>query len=103
MQITEDAPIEVTVYRSGIDAALVVEIDTTDETGNLRVNLNDGPIWEGDPESTTGPRELLMAIEDARADTHKVTPDSLVTADAKFRSRVETILSNAGVAKWRRT
>lgn len=50
MNITEDAPIEVTVYRSRIDGALVVEIDTVPGTGRVRVNLNDGTLWDSDPE-----------------------------------------------------
>lgn len=51
MKIREDAPIEVHVYRSPIDGALVVQIDTTEDTGRVRVNINDGRLWDGDPET----------------------------------------------------
>jgi hypothetical protein len=101
MQITEDAPIEVSVCRSKIDGALVAEIDTTDETGELRVYLNDGLIWDGDPESTTSARKLLMEINSARWATHKVSvAQTAAGRDAEFRLRVEKILQDAGVSQW---
>jgi len=42
--------VETTIYRSDIDGAVVIEIDTQPETGHVRVNLNDSPIWDRDPE-----------------------------------------------------
>lgn len=41
---------EVTSYASEDDGATVIEIDTDAEIGALRVYLNDGLIWEGNPE-----------------------------------------------------
>ncbi|MDP9903163.1 hypothetical protein [Arthrobacter bambusae] len=36
--------------------AIVVQIDTGEKTGRLRVNLNDGPpVWDGDPEQDEQP------------------------------------------------
>lgn len=101
MQITEDAPIEMTAYRSKIDGSLVVEIDTQDDTGELRIHLNDGLIWSGDPESTTSARQLLIAIEAVRKDTHKIALNQQpADLDAQFRERVERILNDAGVRGW---
>ena len=48
--VTENTPVEVTVHRSPLDGALVIQVDTTEETGPLRVTLNDSPIWNRDPE-----------------------------------------------------
>lgn len=101
MQITENAPIEVNVYRSRQDGALVIEIDTQDDTGDLRVNLNDAPIWDGDPESTTGARELLLEIHRARHATTRLHGDEpTAEQDAVFRLAVERILQNAKVSTW---
>lgn len=105
MKITEEAPIEVSVHRSTVDGALVVEIDTTDETGEIRVSINDGLIWEGDPDSTTSARELLTQIDRLRfaAGSRRLldaTPEQNVIADVAFRQRVEKILHDAAVDGW---
>jgi hypothetical protein len=92
MKITEEAPIEVTVYRSKLDGALVVEIDTTDETGDVRINLNDAAIWEGDPDSITSDRELISMIREAYGIAHAANPDQPVTATLDFAGRVEQII-----------
>ncbi|WP_416445447.1 hypothetical protein AB3K78_01200 [Leucobacter sp. HNU] len=47
---TQREPVDVTVTRSEIDGALLIQIDTEDETGHLRIDLNDGTIWDADPE-----------------------------------------------------
>jgi len=39
----------------GVPEAIVVQIDTGEKTGRLRVNINDGPIWDGDPEQDGQP------------------------------------------------
>ncbi len=48
----------VSVYVSDLDATPVVQIDTTPDTGRLRVQLNDAesPLWDGDTDTkeTTG-------------------------------------------------
>ncbi|UOR02081.1 hypothetical protein MUN77_01735 [Leucobacter allii] len=37
-------------YRSELDGAVVIDLDTVDDVGRVRVTLNDGVIWDGDPE-----------------------------------------------------
>ena len=40
----------------GADGAKVIQIDTREETGRIRVNLNDGqPLFNGDPERHDAP------------------------------------------------
>jgi hypothetical protein len=62
--IGEQAPIEVEVTRSPIDGALVVQVDTTGDTGRVRINLNDGAVWDGDPEQEQSAFDLLREIAD---------------------------------------
>jgi len=94
--ITEEAPIEVAVHRSPIDGALVVQIDTEAEAGDIRVNLNDGLIWHGDPESTTGYRDLLASIHEENQRTHKQPPELVAASDANFRGYITRLLRNTG-------
>lgn len=48
--------ITVTTYRGEADGVPVVQIDTTEAAGSLRVNLNDGPpLFDGDPEHDDAP------------------------------------------------
>ncbi|MGW6728729.1 hypothetical protein ACWF9G_22755 [Nocardia sp. NPDC055029] len=42
---SEHAP-EITVY-TGEDGATVVDIATSPRTGRMRVNVNDGPVYDG--------------------------------------------------------
>lgn len=56
--------VEVMVYRSELDNAPVVEIDTQVDTGVLRVNLNDGLIWDGDPEVDDAELQLSLDVQD---------------------------------------
>jgi hypothetical protein len=50
MKITEEVNVETMVYRSKIDGVLVLEIDTSlEEDESIRINLNDGPIYDGAP------------------------------------------------------
>lgn len=35
----------------GTDGALVVQVDTGADTGRVRVNVNDAPVWDADPET----------------------------------------------------
>lgn len=43
-------PLELGVHRSPIDGALIVQLDTSEDTGPLRVLLNEAVIWNRDPE-----------------------------------------------------
>jgi hypothetical protein len=49
----------VSVYRSRLDTALVIQIDTAAYDGRIRVNLNDGPIYDGDPDAHEPPGPYL--------------------------------------------
>lgn len=42
--------VAVVAYRSDDDGATVIDIETMEGLGEVRVNLNDGNIWAGDPE-----------------------------------------------------
>jgi hypothetical protein len=42
---------EVSLMRSEIDGALVVQVDTSEGVGIVRVNVNDAAVWMGDPET----------------------------------------------------
>lgn len=48
--------VTVTTYYGEGDGAKVVHIDTEQDAGHVRVNLNDGPaIFDGDPELDNAP------------------------------------------------
>lgn len=40
---------------AGTPEAIVVQIDTGAATGRIRVNLNDAPIWDGNPDTDSVP------------------------------------------------
>lgn len=42
--------VTVTVTRSTIDGARLLFVDTQQGVGRVRIDLNDGTIWDGDPE-----------------------------------------------------
>lgn len=44
------SPVEVDTGISEIDGATIVQIDTAANTGRIRVFINDGTIYDGDPE-----------------------------------------------------
>jgi hypothetical protein len=94
--ITEEVPIEAHIYRSTADGCIVVQIDTWSGLEDLRVNLNDGLIWHGDPESTTGYRDLLAAIDTEQKRTLKQPPELVAQSDADFRAFVASLLRNTG-------
>lgn len=50
LPLDADLGINAKVWRSDLDDVPVVQIDTEGSMGRLRVNLNDAPIWDGDPE-----------------------------------------------------
>lgn len=39
--------------------AVVVQIDTGENTGRIRINLNDAPVWDGDPSTDEQPGSLF--------------------------------------------
>jgi len=65
VKITEEVDIELEVYRSPQDHVIVVHVDA-EEGQRLRINLNDTPIWDGDPGSEEGqgdPEEIARLRE----------------------------------------
>ncbi|MBC9927282.1 hypothetical protein [Leucobacter sp. cx-169] len=49
----DDMPgaVELIQYRSEIDGAVVIEVDTIEGTGRVRVNINDCAVYDDDPEA----------------------------------------------------
>lgn len=55
-ELTPGHGITVTTYHGARDGIPVVQIDTAEDTGRLRVNLNDGPpLYDGNPELHSAP------------------------------------------------
>jgi hypothetical protein len=103
MKITEEAPIEVQVYRSPLDAALVVQVDTDNETGVVRINLNDAAVWHGDPEKEEGQgdvEELIRLREEnerlrGELDRARRTITATVAEAGKINRRLERSIEDA--------
>lgn len=51
----EDGEVSVCEFASLLDDARVVQIDTTETTGRVRVFINDGTVFDGDPETDEAP------------------------------------------------
>ena len=47
--------VSVTAYHSPNDAAFVIEVDTQEGTGEVRVYVNEGQVFAGDPEVDGSP------------------------------------------------
>lgn len=54
-------PVTVEVWPPAIDEATVVQVDTSDGVGRLRININDGAVYDGDPDSDDPPGAFLPA------------------------------------------
>ena len=39
----------------GHDGTTVVQVDTNSDTGRIRINLNDGILWDGNPDTDDSP------------------------------------------------
>lgn len=71
------------------DGARVVQIDTDLDVGRVRVNLNDGVIYDGNPEEDGYAVQALVDIADAMPDEGEdLDYDDLYAALAKIRSIV---------------
>jgi hypothetical protein len=46
----------------GHDGVTVVQIDTPADAGRVRINLNDGPIYDGDPDTDDAPGSELAPL-----------------------------------------
>lgn len=51
----EQDGIEVQLWNAEHDGVRVVQIDTATGSGRIRINLNDAPIWDGDPDTDARP------------------------------------------------
>lgn len=51
----DDGAVATSGFVSDIDGAHVVQIDTTEATGRVRVFINDGTVYDGDPETDEPP------------------------------------------------
>lgn len=52
---SEERDVSVEVWESVQDDAIVVQIDTGEQSSRVRVNLNDGVLYDGDPEVDEAP------------------------------------------------
>lgn len=55
--------VDVSVWISEIDASPVVQVDTYEQTGAVRVYLNDGTLFDGDPEVDETPGRTYRLAE----------------------------------------
>lgn len=56
-------PVAVEVWPSAIDEATVVQVDTSEGVGRLRINVNDGAVYDGAPESDDPPGRFFQLGE----------------------------------------
>lgn len=47
--------VEIAQWTSELDGVHVVQVDTLEHHGRIRINLNDAPVWDGNPERDTHP------------------------------------------------
>lgn len=78
MKIEEEAPIEVSVFRSPMDGALVIQIDTESDDNRLRVLLNDAMIYTGNPEHDLNALATLDQLRDLFTNRDSYTPAGLL-------------------------
>ncbi|MGB8404228.1 MAG: hypothetical protein WCE30_09205 [Mycobacterium sp.] len=99
---TELDQLAVCGYVSDRDDAQVVEIDTTEDTGHVRVLINDGVIYDGDPENDEPPGEHYVGpgcpglrrwkVQSLMTgDTLTITASSKSDASAHY---LDTVMSN---------
>jgi hypothetical protein len=49
----------ITVFRSNLDDVPVVQIDTNGDGERFRININEAPVWDGNPEKDSLPGAYL--------------------------------------------
>ena len=79
--------IKLSVYWSEITDCPVVQIDTDGLTEELRVDLNDGAIWLGDPEIESPRGAFARAQRDNRIETPD-QPESTLQQMAEVLNRI---------------
>lgn len=61
--------------------AIVVQIDTGESTGRLRVNINDAAVWDGDPETDQRPGAWFHTEPQAGTEEHSVARPNISNED----------------------
>lgn len=69
----------------GADGVAVVQLDTNG-AGRVRINVNDAPVWDGDPEADTSAREVVTSIESLLPEESVTDPQELHAAIASIRA-----------------
>jgi hypothetical protein len=92
VELTPAEGITVTTYRGAADGVPVVQIDTADGAGWVRVNLNDGaPLFDGDPERHDAPGAFRGPS----------APDSILTRTAPENAQqIADAVIAAGYVDW---
>lgn len=86
---------ETAILTRAEDGALVVQILTHEDTGRVRVWLNDAALYEGDPERDEAPQARTLASAGARQ-LVVTMPDMATEAEAE-RVRVELATTLEGL------
>ena len=80
MKIVEIAPIDVSVTRSPDNGALVVQIDTGEDTGHVQVAMNDSIIFDRDPEEPHPLQDLLREYDSVMGEFNTLSPQAQVNS-----------------------
>lgn len=51
----DEMVVTVAAWVSDLDGTLVVQVDTEQAGRRIRINLNDAPVWDGNPETDERP------------------------------------------------
>lgn len=76
--------------------AIVVQIDTGSKTGHLRVNVNEGVIFDGDPEVIDSPKVTLAASIFHRAELLEAAAMQLAIDLGVLRADMAAIAESTG-------
>ena len=67
----EHVPVSLVTYISATDGVTVVEVETGPTTGRLRVYVNDGPVFDQDPEQHGPHGECGYMFQDEAGECHR--------------------------------
>lgn len=65
--------LDVSVWPAEIDDALVVQVDTGGRSGRLRINVNDAPVYDANPETNEGEWPCLYSASDELTHQQRIT------------------------------
>ena len=95
---SETGAIDVSTF-AGDDGATVVQIDTAENTGRVRVNVNDGTVFDADPEiSRNGvllTRDQLESWADGPITDDEIEALSDAIPNSSVPSAIDTIVNEA--------